>query len=122
MFTAQQIKTGLSRHINSIHHVISITETQILDKYTIKMPPLQTKTNILSSKWFSNEIFGKIEQFTENINILENLLGSINIAPNKLTTTNDGEALLSLFYSTVILKSSPYLCPIESPYSTFLAH
>ena len=57
------------------------------------MPPLQTKTNILSSKWFSNEIFGKIEQFTENINILENLLGSINIAPNKLTTTNDGEAL-----------------------------
>ena len=57
------------------------------------MPPLQTKTNILSSKWFSNEIFGKIEQFTENINILENLLGSINIAPNKLTRTNDGEAL-----------------------------
>ena len=86
-------QNGSSRHINSIHHVISITETQILDKYTIKMPPLQTKTNILSSKWFSNEIFGKIEQFTENINILENLLGSINIAPNKLTTTNDGEAL-----------------------------
>ena len=73
-----------------MHHAISITETQILEKRTIKMLLLQAKTNILSSKCFSNDIGEKIEQFTENINISENLLGSINIAYNKLTTTNDG--------------------------------
>ena len=75
----------------------------------------------MSSKYFSNEICEKIEQFTENINISENLLETINIAYNKLTTTNDGEAFYSLFYSTVILKSSTYLSPLESPYSTLLA-
>ena len=82
---------------------------------------LQAKTNILSSKYFSNEICEKIEQFTGNINISENLLESINIAYNKLTTTNDCEAFYLLFYSTVILNSSTYLCPLESPYSTLLA-
>ena len=46
---------------------------------------------------------------------------STNIAYNKLTTTNDGEAFYPLFYRTVILKSSTHLCLIESPYSTHLA-
>ena len=104
-----------------MHYAISITETQILEKYTIKMLLSQAKTNILSSKCFSNEICEKIEQFTENINISENLLESINIVYNKLTTTSDGEAFYLLFYSKVILKSSTYFCPLESPYSTLLA-
>ena len=103
-----------------MHHAISITKTQILEKCTIKTLLLQAKTNILSSKCFSNETC-EIEQFTENINISENLLESTNIAYNKLTTTNGGEAFYPLFYSTVILKSSTYLCPLESPYSTHLA-
>ena len=46
---------------------------------------LQTKRNILSSKCFLNEICDKKEDFTENINISEKFLGSINIAYNKLT-------------------------------------
>ena len=114
-------KGGLSRHMNSVHHVISLTETKTLEKCTIKMLFVQAKTNILCSKCFSNEICEKIEQFKENINISENLLESINIAYNKLTTANDGEAFYSIFYSTVILKSSTYLSPLESPYSTLLA-
>ena len=63
----------------------------------------------------------KKEQFTDNINILKNLLESINVAYNKLTTTNDVEAFYLLFYSTVILKFSVYLCSLESPHSTLLA-
>ena len=50
---------------------------------------LQSKTNILPSKCFSNEICNKIEQFMMNINISKNLIESINIAYNKLTTTNN---------------------------------
>ena len=38
---------------------------------------LQAKTNILPSKCFSNEICDKIEQFMENINILEIFFKSI---------------------------------------------
>ena len=57
----------------------------------------------------------------ENVNISENLLDVNDIAYNKLTTTNDGETFYSLIYSTVILKSSTDLCPLESPYSTLLA-
>ena len=63
----------------------------------------------------------KKEQFTDNINILKNLLESINVAYNKLTTTNDVEAFYLLFYSTVILKFSVYLCSLGSPHSTLLA-
>ena len=63
---------------------------------------LQTKRNILSSKCFLNEIYDKKEQFTENINISEKFLGSINIAYNKLTATNDGKTYYVLLYSTVI--------------------
>ena len=84
-----------SRHMNSMHHPISITETQI---------------NVFPVKFVK-----KKEQFTENINISKNLLESINIAYNKWTTTNDGEAFYLSFYSTVILKFSAYLCPLESP-------
>ena len=36
---------------------------------------LQTKRNILSSKFSSNEICDKKEQLTENINISEKVLG-----------------------------------------------
>ena len=104
--------------MNSIHHAISITETDNLRKCTMKMLVLQTKTNILSSACFCNGIFRKIKQFMENIIISENLLKSINIAYKKLTTTNDSDAFYALFYSTVILKSSTYLCSLQSPYST----
>ena len=72
--------------MNSVHHAISITGTHILEKCTIKMLLLQAKTNIVFNKSFSNEIFENIEQFMENIIISENLLKSINIACNKLTT------------------------------------
>ena len=61
------------------------------------------------------------ENRTVHINISENLWDVINIAYNKLTTTNDGQTFFPLIYSTVILKSSTYLCPLESPYSTLLA-
>ena len=60
-----------------MHQVICITETKILEKSTIKMLLLQAKTNILPSKCFSNEICYKIEQFMENINILEIFFESI---------------------------------------------
>ena len=56
---------------------------------------------ILSSTCFSNELCDKKKQFTENINILEKFLQSINLPYNKLTTTNDGETYHLLFYSTV---------------------
>ena len=94
-----------------MHHAISITETQILEKCLTKMLLLQAKTSTSSSKCFSNEICEKIEQFIENINNSANLLDSINIAYiiyniyiiyNKLTTTNDGEAFYSFFDSTAI--------------------
>ena len=64
--------------------------------------------------WENRTVHGEYQYF-------RNLLETINIAYNKLTTTNDGEAFYSLFYSTVILKSSTYLSPLESPYSTLLA-
>ena len=87
---------------------INITETQIWEKCTIKTLLLQSKTYIytlsryiLSSTCFSNEICDKKKQFMENINIFENFLQSINLAYNKLTTTNDGETYHLLFYSTV---------------------
>ena len=47
----------------------------MLSKHTIKMLLLQTKRNILSSKFSSNEICDKKEQFTENIDISEKFLG-----------------------------------------------
>ena len=74
----------------------------MLSKRTIKLLLLQTKTSKLSSKFSSNEICDKKEQFTENINISENFSRSIDLAYNKLTATNDSETYYSLFYSKVI--------------------
>ena len=82
-----------------MHHSIGITDTQILEKCTIKMLLLQAKIKISSSKCFLNVTCEKIEQLTENINILENLLESFNIAYNKL----------SLHYFTEQLFWSPHL-------------
>ena len=62
--------------------------------------------------FFCNEKCEKMEQFMENIETSETLLESFNIAYNKLTITNN---------STVILKTSTFFGPLESPYSTILA-
>ena len=63
VFTVKHANRKVSRHMNSMHHPISITETQI---------------NVFPVKFVK-----KKGQFTENINISKNLLESINIAYNK---------------------------------------
>ena len=70
--------------MKSMDHAISIAETETLEKCTIGMLLLQATTNILSSKCLSNEIYEKIGQFMENINISEKLIESVDITMVKL--------------------------------------